>query len=181
TSSITGSLLTGGVTNAIATTQLNLLNGTQGNANQAKTDTQTQFTFTAGQNAILSLTVAGFYEVYAATSNSTNSAQVANAHVALSFSVGNTSYSAIGTNGVSATVLSAVGTDGSTSPQSFAGSPYTFAVTAGQTYIFNVVEEVSANASAVPEPGTLALFGAGLAGLGFLGFRRQNKRGNLAA
>ncbi|HEV2676393.1 MAG TPA: hypothetical protein VGV37_17840, partial [Aliidongia sp.] len=45
TSSITGSLLTGGVTNAIATTQLNLLNGTQGNANQAKTDTQTQFTF----------------------------------------------------------------------------------------------------------------------------------------
>lgn len=82
-------------------------------------------------------------------------------------------------NGLSA--LNPVFPQGTQSALSFSGLTADFNLVSGQDYTFQIVEQVSTSATAVPEPGTLALFGAGLAGLGFLGFRRQKKSGGLAA
>lgn len=71
--------------------------------------------------------------------------------------------------------------EGSPTAQSFSNVTAGFGITSGDTYLFSITENVATSATAVPEPGTLALFGAGLAGLGFLGFRRQKKSGGLAA
>jgi hypothetical protein len=77
-------------------------------------------------------------------------------------------------------VLNPAFPQGSSTPLSFSNLSAAFNIIAGHDYTFQIIEQTSTSATAVPEPGTLALFGAGLAGLGFFGTRRR-KSGGLSA
>ena len=182
---LTGSLTTGtAASSTVSETQV--LNGNNGTSDTRSKDAS-QEVFTATSNLSLQFNVGGTLALFAETYNSTNQSQTADASVA--FSVTLTDQTA-GTTALtfspselnnSVSSQSTPSSQGSTSPSSFFLASDAFTLISGHTYKLTINQETNTDATAVPEPGTLALFGAGLAGLGFLGFRRQKKSGGLAA
>jgi len=168
---------------------ITLLNGYQAlqNTTSASSGTDSSFRFTASTTGVISLTLNGSYTTYAAQSNSNSLSQTAHATVDFKIDISNTtagatqqdqSYDLISSN------KSAGGTtasSGSLTAVSFSDLVQDFTLLAGDTYELTITQTAGTYGTAVPEPGTLALFGAGLAGLGLFGFRRQKKTGSLAA
>jgi hypothetical protein len=182
---LTGSLTTGNAASSTVS-ETQVLNGNNGTSDTRSKDASLEV-FTASSNLNLQFNVGGALALYASTYASTNQSQTADASIAFSITLvdqttGTTilSYSPSELN-TSVSSLTTPGSQGSTSPSSFFLSSGSFTLTAGDTYKLTINQETNTDATAVPEPGTLALFGAGLAGIGFLGFRRQKKSGGFAA
>lgn len=151
----------------------------------ASSGTDSSFKFTALSTGTVTLHLNGTYITYAAQSNSNSTGQNAHANIDFKIGVSNTT-EAQGDQGgdllsSNKSVVGTVPVNGSLTPVTFTDLTTTFTLLAGDTYELTITQAAGVYGVAVPEPGTLALFGAGLAGLGFLGFRRQKKSGGLAA
>jgi hypothetical protein len=190
-SSLIGSLLTaapGGTgtsapVTATTSADLNLANGYFGASNSAKNIDTSTVSFTASASTPLYLNFNLSYTLFADLFNSNNDAQSADASVTLSFDFRDTSPGGAdlfaSVLNLTANTIGASGSAGQADAISRAVQ-VAFDIKAGDSYTLNISQVSTADAFAVPEPGTLALFGAGLAGLGLFGFRRK-KTGGLAA
>jgi hypothetical protein len=182
---LTGSLTTGGASSSTVS-ETQVLNGNTGSSDTRSKDASRE-TFTATSNLTLQLNLGGTLALFAQTNNSTNQMQTADASIVFSVTLTDTttgttilSFSPSELN-TSVSSLSTPGSQGSTTPSSFFLASDAFTLIDGHTYNLTINQETNTDATAVPEPGALALFGAGLAGLGLFGFRRQKKTGGLSA
>jgi hypothetical protein len=182
---LTGNLLAGSIqSNQVAEVQAT--NNHIGNVQTSSTSTSS-VTFSASTNLTLQLNLGGTEALYTKLYAGNKIGQAADAAIAFSVTLRDVTAGANILNyaptelNTSLSELVTPSEDGATTPTSFSLASGPFTLVSGHTYQLQITQGVQADATAVPEPGTLALFGVGLAGLGFLSFRRQNKGGNLAA
>ncbi|GGF10852.1 hypothetical protein GCM10011611_15560 [Aliidongia dinghuensis] len=183
-SSLAGNLLQGNVqSNVVAETQV--LNGSNGHVQTSSTNSS-QVTFTATSALTLQFNVGGQVGLFTKLYNSNSQLQTADASILFNITIKNQTtgqtilnFSPDDLNN-QLTAFNTPSQQGNSALASFGDTSGSFTLVTGDTYTLSITQNVQADATALPEPGTLALFGAGLAGLGFLGFRRQ-KKGGLAA
>ena len=188
---LVGNLLSG-VTQSSTVAETQLTNDHNGGGTTTS-GTATTLNMVAHSNITLQLNVAGTAALYAATSNSNAIDNSALAQTVFQIIIKD---HGLTQTGAATTILNFQPSDilndqvststtpeqeGSNSPTSFADFSDAFTLTAGHYYEIDINQVTETTVNAVPEPGTLALFGAGLAGLGFFGFRRQRKTGGLHA
>lgn len=182
---LTGNLLAGNVSSSVVA-ETQVVNNNTGNVSTASTS-NSQVSFKATSNFTgLVFNVGGALALYTDLYNSSVN-QFADATAAFSITltdqetgVAVLSFSP-GSLNTGLTDFNTPSSKGSTTASSFSLTSNSFDIVGGDTYTLQINQTVQADATAVPEPATLGLFGIGLAGIGFLGFRRQKKTGGLAA
>ncbi|GGF14413.1 hypothetical protein GCM10011611_20260 [Aliidongia dinghuensis] len=193
---LTGNLRDGNINaNVVAETQVQ--NGHAGTANTSSTSASND-NFTANSNLTLVLNVAGTVATYTKLYNATGTSQSAHASTQFEVKLVDTSSSTTVLDfaptalNTSLTASATPEQSGSSTPTAFALTSSVFTLIAHDHYTLTISQTVSSDATApatannptagdptttVPEPGTIALLGAGLACLGFLSFRRRQTEG----